>query len=388
MRPPLRWDRHELAGSLGDLGTFVPLLAGMVSTCGLNAGTALFFAGGFNILTGLSFRLPMAVQPMKAIAAIAIAEGLTPGQIAAAGIWTGLIILVLGLTGLVTRLDRIIPRSVVRGLQLAIGLTLLMKGIRLIAGTGAWIGTDSILTGLLGGLAVLLLFFSRRLPGALILFAAGIVLLLVESPQLLGALRPSLSLPAWAPPTWDDFLVGGLRGAVAQVPLTLLNSVIAVCALSGDLFPRWPATTRKVSISVGAMNLLAGGFGGMMPMCHGSGGLAGQYRFGARTGGSVITLGGAKMALGILFGAGLVPLLAAYPASILGVLLVFSGMELGLAGRSVTGRADAFVMLLTAGASLALHSIAVGFLIGWGLSLLFLRGIVRWPGVEEREPES
>lgn len=376
MRPAFRLNRKEISGSLGDLGTFIPLLVGMVTVCGLNAGSALFFAGLFNVITGLTFGLPMAVQPMKAIAAIAISEGLTPAQIAAAGILTSAVILVLGLTNWISRLDRIIPMSVVRGLQLAVGLTLLFKGIRLVAGTGILIGYDSILTGLLGGVLVLVLFFSDRFPGALWIFLIGLGLLALESPELFASLRLDFSLPRWTPPSWSDFLTGGERAAVAQIPLTLLNSVIAVCALSRDLFPTWPATPRRVSISVGWMNLIAGWFGAM-PMCHGSGGLAGQYRFGARSGGSVIFLGGIKIALGILIGTALMPLLAAYPESILGVLLVFSGMELSLVTRDMKDRNSAFVMFLTASTSLALHSLAIGFVLGWLLSLLFLRGILR-----------
>ena len=44
-------------------------------------------AGLMNILTGLVFRQPIPVQPMKAIAAIAIAEGLLRDEIIAAGLW-------------------------------------------------------------------------------------------------------------------------------------------------------------------------------------------------------------------------------------------------------------------------------------------------------------
>lgn len=72
-----RFNRHEIAGSLGDLGTFLPLLVGMSAQNGLNFASALFFAGLFNIVTGLTFSIPMAVQPMKAIAAVALTEGLT-----------------------------------------------------------------------------------------------------------------------------------------------------------------------------------------------------------------------------------------------------------------------------------------------------------------------
>src|SRR3989304_5962131 len=60
-----RLDRHEIAGSLGDLGTFLPLLVAMSAQNGLDFSAALFFAGLFNLVTGMTFAIPMAVQPMK-----------------------------------------------------------------------------------------------------------------------------------------------------------------------------------------------------------------------------------------------------------------------------------------------------------------------------------
>src|SRR5512136_3264510 len=91
--PLPRLNRHVVSGSLGDLGTFIPLLVGMSLTNGLNFTSALFFAGFFNIVTGFIFAIPMAVQPMKAIAAVAISEHLRVEQILAAGIWTSAIVL-------------------------------------------------------------------------------------------------------------------------------------------------------------------------------------------------------------------------------------------------------------------------------------------------------
>src|SRR5512136_2253527 len=96
-----RLDRHEIAGSLGDLGTFLPLLVGMSAQNGLDFGTALFFAGLFNLITGLTFGIPLAVQPMKAIAAVALTQGLSLPEILAAGATVSAIVLLLGVTGLI-----------------------------------------------------------------------------------------------------------------------------------------------------------------------------------------------------------------------------------------------------------------------------------------------
>jgi MFS superfamily sulfate permease-like transporter len=364
-----RLDRHEIAGSLGDLGTFLPLLVGMAAQNGLDFAAAFFFAGLFNIITGLTFAIPMAVQPMKAIAAVALTEGLTVPEILAAGATVSVVVLVLGLTGLIDGLNRLVPRSVVRGIQLALGLSLLMKGLQMIAGTGVVVGPDSYVTAVVATLIVLALLRSRSVPAALVLFGAGIVLALWKEPAMAGALHLGLTLPHWSPPAWQDFVRAFPKAALPQIPLTTLNSVVAVCALSADLFPDRPATPRKVAISVGAMNLVAAWFGGM-PMCHGAGGLAGQYRFGARTNGSILFLGVVKMTLGILFGASLMAVCKAFPASVLGVMLAFSGAKLALVARDQTDRAAAFTMLLTTGVCLGLNNIALGFLIGLVLALL------------------
>jgi len=363
-----RLDRHEVAGSLGDLGTFLPLLVGMSAQNGLDFAAALFFAGLFNVITGLTFAIPMAVQPMKAIAAVALTEGLSVPQILAAGVAVSAVIFLLGITGLIEWINRVIPKSVVRGLQLALGLSLLMKALQMIAGTHTVVGPDSYLTGALSALVVLAFFFSRRVPAALVLFGAGIVLAVLKEPSVVAALGVGVSLPHWSPPAWGDFVSAFPKAALPQIPLTTLNSVVAVCALSVDLFPDRPARLRRVAISVGLMNLVAAWFGGM-PMCHGAGGLAGQYRFGARTNGSILFLGGAKMVVAILLGASLMTLCRAFPASILGAMLAFSGMELALVTRDQTSRTDAFVMLLTAGACLGLNNIALGFALGLGFTI-------------------
>lgn len=368
-----RFNRHEAAGSLGDLGTFLPLLVGMSARNGLDFATGLFFAGLFNVLTGLVFPIPLAVQPMKAIAAVALKEDLTAGQIVAAGATVGLVILVLGLAGVIDWIDRIVPRSVVRGLQLALGLSLLMKGLQMVAGTGQVFGLDSYTTGAAAALVVLLLFFSRRVPAALLLFAAGLALTLWQHPDTARALGLGITLPSWQPPDWPDFRSAFGRAALPQIPLTTLNSVVAVCALSADLFPDRPARPRRVAVSVGLMNLLSFGFGAM-PMCHGAGGLAGQYRFGARTNGSILLLGAAKMTLAVLLGSSLVALCQFFPASVLGVMLAFSGMELALVCRDQIRRTDAFIMLLTAGACLGLDQIALGFALGLVLAWCFRLG--------------
>jgi MFS superfamily sulfate permease-like transporter len=367
-----RLDRREIAGSLGDMGTFLPLLIGMATQNGLNFASALFFAGLFNVITGLTFTIPMAVQPMKAIAAVAITEGLTVPQILAAGASVSAIILLLGVTGLIDWLNGVVPKCIVRGLQLALGLSLVMKGLQMVAGTLIWFTPDGFITGIVSAIIVLLLFLSKKVPAALVLFIVGIGIAIWSRPQVFAELTVSVTLPAWTPISWADFIAAFPKASLPQIPLTALNSVIAVCALSADLFPDRPVSPRKVAVSVGLMNLVATWFGGM-PLCHGAGGLAGQYRFGARTNGSILFLGAVKMLLAVFLGASLLSLCRVYPMSVLGVLLVFSGMELAVVCRDQSEKSNAFIMFLTAAACLGLNNIAIGFAIGlaiaWGCKL-------------------
>jgi MFS superfamily sulfate permease-like transporter len=156
-----------------------------------------------------------------------------------------------------------------------------------------------------------------------------------------------------------------------QIPLTIANSVIAVCALSIDLFPKRPLNPRGVSMSVAIMNLVSCPLGGM-PVCHGSGGLAAQYRFGARTGGSMVFLGLAKMILAVTLGSSLLTIITIYPASVLGILFVFSGYELAIVCRDQTALPRILVMVVTAGVCIAVN-IAVGTMAGFILALILAR---------------
>jgi len=342
----------------------------MSITNGLDFTSALFFAGLFNIVTGILFPIPMAVQPMKAIAAIAISENLRNEQILAAGIWTSAIILLLGVTRLIVVVDRVIPKPVIRGLQLGLGLQLIEKGVQLIRDTNTLWGLDSIAVGVIGFAVILALTSSKKIPSALVVFVLGLCLAAAIKLDVLRSLTVGINLPHWVPLSLNDFRTSFFRAALPQIPLTTLNSVVAVCALSADLFPGRQAGPLRVSISVGLMNLIAGWFGAM-PMCHGAGGLAGQYRFGARSNASILFLGTVKLLLAVFFGSSLLILLRIYPKSILGVLLSISGLELALVSRDQSGRSAATVTLTTAGAMLALGNTATGFAIGWVLALIF-----------------
>ena len=126
----------EVSGSLGDLGTLVPLMLSLAQQESIHFVPALFFAGLANACTGLLWDVPMCVQPMKTIAAVAITEGLSSVQVSAAGMLVAAIILVLGLTNGIVIVNNIIPNAVVRGIQIGLGFSLMRKGA-LLAPAGA-----------------------------------------------------------------------------------------------------------------------------------------------------------------------------------------------------------------------------------------------------------
>lgn len=131
------------------------------------------------------------------------------------------------------------------------------------------------------------------------MFLFGLVLCFIRDPSIFGDLRFGPSRISLIKITWEDLKIGFVSAAIPQIPLSVLNSVIAVCKLSGDLFPEREASAMHVSVSVGLMNFVGCWFGAMP--CT-SGGLAGQYRFGGRSGASVVFLGIAKLVFALVFG--------------------------------------------------------------------------------------
>lgn len=55
----------EISGSLGDLGTLLPLMIALAVQNSISLSSTLVFSGLWNILTGFVFGIPLPVQPMK-----------------------------------------------------------------------------------------------------------------------------------------------------------------------------------------------------------------------------------------------------------------------------------------------------------------------------------
>lgn len=343
-RPPLRFDRREWAGAFGDLGTDFPLLVGMVLACGLNGGSVLAAAGALQIATGLIYRMPMPVEPLKALAAISIAQKVAPGVIAGAGLTLGAMMLVLAGTGLLEAAARAVPKTVVRGIQCGLGLQLASLAARQFLPAG---GAAGWILAAVSAVIVISLMGDDRVPPALLVVGLGLAYALATglSPAALAG-GFGFHLPAFAVPTAADTGRGFLLLALPQLPLSLANSVFATRQVSVDLFPDRAPAVRKIGFTYAAMNLLAPLFGGV-PACHGSGGMAGHYAFGARTGGSVVIYGGLFLFLGLFFGGAFAQVVQAFPKPTLGVLLAFEGLStLGLIRDQAGDRKDFALVLL------------------------------------------
>jgi hypothetical protein len=370
----------EWAGAFGDLGTLLPFLVAYVSLVRMDVHGVLVTLGLSCIAAGLYYRAPIPVQPMKAIGTVAItqAAAITPGAVLVAGLATGAAWLGLGLTGAARWIAAFTVRPVLRGMLIGLGLQFVAQGISM-ALPDPWVA-------LVGAGLVLALFSSRRLPAMLALLAYGVAVGLTRvggvSP-LASALTPGFHLPAIALGgiRWEDLAPGLLALALPQIPLTLGNALIATAAEHNRLFAPRRVTEDQLALSTGLLNL-AGPLVGGIPVCHGAGGMAGHVRFGARTGGAVVILGGILLAIGLFFGSSAMALIRLLPAAVLGVILIFAGIELAMGARGLgKDRADVFVVMLTAG--LAAWHVGAAFLGGLGLWHLIRRGWVRFADAVE-----
>jgi len=342
---------RELAGSMGDFGTLFPLAIGYFVVNGLNPAGLLVMMGVANIITGIVYRLPMPIEPKKALAAVAIAQSWSPSMIYATGFGTGLIWLVLALTGLVQKMAAVTPRSVVRGIQVALGILLAIEGFKMVS-TG-WI------LGLVSIAIVILLRKSRYAPAAIVLMVMGIVVVGVKG-EISGSIHLGFTLPPLTLFSPIEIWQGLVQAGFAQIALTATNAVIATGLLIKEYWPDKAVTEKRLALNMGIMNVVVPFFGGM-PMCHGAGGLAGQYYFGARTGGTNIIEGIIEISLGLFLAGSIVTLFSLFPKSILGAMLIMVGIELTRFVRDIKIH-ETPMMALTACLSL-LTNMAIGFVV-------------------------
>lgn len=369
-----RFDRLEWAGAFGDLGTLIPFVVAYISLLKVDPYGILLAFGIAKIISGLYYRTPFPIQPMKAIGAVATTQAaqtitITPNAVYGAGIVTGIIWFLLGVTGATKKVADLVSRPVAVGIVLGLGFGFMLEGIKMMATD--WIFGGFVLFG------TMLLLTNRTMPVMFLLLLVGAFAAVVQNPALLdelASMRVDFRLPAFAlaAVTWKDLIIGTIFLALPQVPLTLGNAIIAVTEENNRLFPDRPVTEKKVSISTGIMNLLAPIIGGV-PMCHGAGGMAGHVRFGARTGGALIILGVIIVILALCFSSSVETIFKIFPAPILGVILFLTGAQLALGSCDFGNtKEDRFVSIVTAGC--AIWNIGLAFLVGVTTYHLLRRG--------------
>jgi len=173
---------------MGDFGTLFPLAIGYLVVNGLNPAGLLVMMGLANIITGVIYRLPMPIEPKKVLAVVAISQRWPPSLIYASGLSTGIIWLVLAFTGLIQKIASVTPRSVVHGIQVALGIFLAVEGFKMVS-------TDWIL-GAVSIIIVILLRKSRYAPAAIVLVMLGIAIIGFRG-ELSEAIHPGFPISNW-----------------------------------------------------------------------------------------------------------------------------------------------------------------------------------------------
>ncbi len=368
----IRFDRNELAGAFGDIGTDLPLLVGVILAAKLDASSALMVFGGMQILTALFYQMPMPVQPLKAMAALVISQKLDAEILFGAGLAIGAVMLLLSLSGALTWLGRAIPKAVVRGIQFGLGLQLSLLALK------DYVPSEGIQGYALAAIALVITLFllgNRKYPASLFVIALGIgYAAIVHSDALFQPHALGISLPKFFIPTWEQIATGFLVLALPQIPLSLANSLLATKQTASDLFPEKKLSLQQIGLTYAAMNLLSPFFSGV-PICHGSGGMVGHYAFGGRTGGSVIIYGLFYLILGVVFAPSFERVIKLFPLPILGVILFFEGLSLIKLLGDLLGEKKEFLVAVLTGVLAA--GLPYGYIVGVAVGTLAWYGVFR-----------
>ena len=372
--PTTSWWR-EASGSVADLGVLVPIAIALIVSNGLSTTAVLLPAGLLYLVVAWTYRAPVAVQPLKAFGAAAIAAGAGADVIAAGSLIMGVVFLALGASGLLDRLGSAFPRVVIRGVQLAVGLTFMRIAWGMVTHpsstfTAHW----PVALTALACLVTTIILLRWRQASALIAVALGLGIAVATTwgsgPMTLG---PSpIILPTI---TAADLLLAATLLVLPQVPLTLANSCLAPADAAPTYFPDAAAriTPSRLARTLGVANMGVGAISGM-PLCHGAGGMSAHHAFGARTWRAPALIGGTLTALALLLGQDLALVLRAFPVAILAALLIVAGITHVRLLSDVRGRFDWTAALAIGVAGATGHLLAAVII---GLAAVGIRSMLR-----------
>jgi sulfate permease, SulP family len=364
-----RFDRHELAGGLGDAGLLIPLAVAMITLNGINATAAFVLVGAAYVGTALYFRVPVPVQPLKAFAAAAIALDLGPEVIAAGALLMAAAMGVLAASGLAGWLAARFPLVLVRGIQAAVALLLAKAAIEL-AERGNWEGLPgiapvaSVAMALAACLVLLAARRSQLVPGSLVVLGAGVIVGLV-----VGGVPAGIDLGpeavTLAVPDGAAFGTALTALVIAQLPLTFGNSIVATADAERSYFGAQASRVRpnRLAASIGTCNLAAGLAGGL-PMCHGAGGVTAHYKLGARTAAATLSAGVLFATLGLALGDSLPALLQVLAPGALAGMLLFVAIQHALLAASLERATERVIAAGVGAVTVATGNLAIGFAAG------------------------
>jgi hypothetical protein len=332
----------DVTGAIGDSVTVLPLVVALGILTPASLPHLLFGFGIFQVVWGAVYGVPLSVEPMKALAGLAIAGGITYGELVAAGLLAGGILYVAGESGTLTALGNAVGAPVIRGVQFAVACLLGVAAVDLAVGTPG-VAAAGV------GIALAVAVVSRRAV-ALVLLAVGGIWAVGTT----GVSQPALPAIALFPTGGPTVTFGAAEGLLAQLAMTVGNAAIATSLLLSDLYET-EVSPDQLGKSMGLMNL-AGVPLGAIPMCHGSGGLAGKHAFGARTGAANLVAGGFYAGVALLAGT-----LFAFPMALLGVLLAVVAVSLARVAFASTERP---VFVGAVGAVAVLTNVGVAFVAG------------------------
>jgi SulP family sulfate permease len=362
-----RFGLSEWSGSIGDLGTLLPLVFALVAFNGFSISRIFLLFGIMYIISGFIYKVPVSVQPLKAMSVIAISLGLSVDMLAGTAFFYGLLLIVLSLTGAVKWFQKIFSSALVKGIQFGVGLILAEKAIQLIIDKGLFLNTssDGITTNILLLITFILVisFFQLKkkmfIP-LILIFLSMIVFKVVGFAEyeitegsLLQFSLPSVSILA------DAFILL----IIPQLPLTLGNAMFAASDVCHDFWGNQAkrVTPTRLGMSIGFGNMLIGLFGGF-PMCHGAGGIAAHKQFGGNTGGTVIIIGVILILFALV--SPLSALLFFIPVPLLSTMLLFDSWRMITVVKKLALRFDIMVAFTVGIISFATRNLTIALVVG------------------------
>ncbi len=354
----------DISGAFADGAILFPLLVALAWQTGASATIMLLTTAVAYLVAGWLFRLPIPVQPLKSLAITAIAVSASVAELRIAGAALGIIFLVIALAD-VNRLAKLVPAVVVHGIQLGLGVILLLKALALI-------GFDPLMLASVaaGVLAILAL---KHVTGRPILGGVAVASLLWG---LWEAAPAAAAAETAAVRPWVIAML-----VLPQIALSLTNAVLGTQRTAQAYFGRDAdrVTPRRLLSSIGFGNIAVAAVGGM-PFCHGSGGVTAHVHGGSRSEWSNIVIASTLivLALALHFGSGGLP---AYPAALQAILLGVVGLlHMQLARASWQSNETRPILLAMGGAALLTQNMLIVLIAG--CTLLALRRYC--PGLTSR----